>query len=274
MSSLDQQAANEGWNPEVQPRAPDGKFLPDGTELIESLAELALGDSVIVDADGERVSGTVTSLTSTGVGVDGRLFDEPEAVFKEAADVRSRVQDASNPQVVEDIIEDEYDADLQINWYQLEQKSQAKIVADSMIDVAEEYGEDAVQQKVAVHDYLDSWGQTGPTGSIEISVDGLNWRKIRQQGDQGWLSTTSDKHVVLHEFGHRLHQRQLSRSQYWDLKNMGLSARQESVIKEEISEYAAESPLEFVAEAFVLKMAEGEEIPDIVKPWYEEFGGP
>lgn len=107
----------------------------------------------------------------------------------------------------------------------------------------------------------------GSAGDIRAAV-----RVLRQRR---WISSDAEFHPVVHELGHRAHWRQ-SRDAFEHWLGRDWPMRHEHLlptIRQQVSGYAAESPMEFAAEVYAGLVA-GRRFPAVMMELYEQLGGP
>lgn len=116
----------------------------------------------------------------------------------------------------------------------------------------------------------------GTPGSIFINPRAQFWEESVTQAklefNRGWWSSDDPLHVLHHEIGHFLHNSSLGNDVYQFFKETPLTTRQVSIIITEVSEYATENPLEFVAETYAALRA-GRKFSEELLRLYSHFGG-
>ncbi|GAB4422305.1 MAG: hypothetical protein OHK0011_01110 [Turneriella sp.] len=116
----------------------------------------------------------------------------------------------------------------------------------------------------------------GIPGSIFINPRAHFWAdsitQAKLEFNRGWWSSDDPLHVLHHEIGHFLHNYSLGNDVYQFFKETPLTTRQISVINTEVSEYATENPLEFVAETYAALRA-GRKFSEELLRLYSHFGG-
>jgi len=106
---------------------------------------------------------------------------------------------------------------------------------------------------IAVHEITDD------EVSIGVSVSQFKESKVAEMNDDGWMTAEKPRDVMIHELGHAVH---YQRVQDGDGNGFGsggvpLDTVTENEIEAEVSEYAAETFTEFVAEGYVERLVKG-----------------
>ena len=96
--------------------------------------------------------------------------------------------------------------------------------------------------------------------------------EARRQFDQGFWSTNSEHHAIIHDLGHAVHYKRDS-ANYDRLSGEAMPSAARSELAGKVSRYAMESPLEFVAEVFA-GLFDGKVYDAEVIKWYKQFKGP
>jgi hypothetical protein len=253
-------AFNEGWNPNDQPRGPDGRFLeePDVDDALETLTnELTLGPgdvnmdqlnlprdiqdefySEIKKRDSDEITTEMLKDILTSESADPTMRDQvAQAIVakhgtrefdyiprQQLNDAESDIDEIEGPQAIANraaaAIGNEIRIDADIS------DEQARILANGTFDVAREHGIQHIgdMEVKSIIKPAPNGGQplayTDQYGDITFSVDGLDTDTINKAYRQGHLSTNNPRHVVYHELAHSLHQDGLS-SDEWDVLRGG-----------------------------------------------------
>jgi len=106
--------------------------------------------------------------------------------------------------------------------------------------------------------------------SVEISPEFFSDEQAQEWADDNHLAGDSVNHLVSHEVGHHQHfeAHRNGDIDMAEVKEYEFTPQERNMVETELSDYAAASPLEFVAESYGVK-ATGGELSDL----YEELGG-
>jgi hypothetical protein len=174
-SMSDNWASNEGWNPNIQPRGPDGRFLPepDG-ELIDSLGEVLLGHEVSVMHydDGEHLEGEVSALGDGYIEVDGTRVDRADFVSHKVFRRRDNPPSPSLDYLADSDqhVEDEVPADF----------PETDISAETVTDVRE-----AAHERIDAHSAeMTADDQERLTDTVDTVVDAYQWSDLQANSDR------------------------------------------------------------------------------------------
>jgi hypothetical protein len=110
--------------------------------------------------------------------------------------------------------------------------------------------------------------------TVELSPEYLNEEQAQEWFENNHLAGDSVDHMVAHEVGHHQHYEQ-DRNGEFDMSEAAdyeMTPQEENMVETELSNYAATSIGEFIAEAYAVK-ASGEELSPPLEDMYQEFGG-
>jgi hypothetical protein len=120
-------------------------------------------------------------------------------------------------------------------------------------------------------------GYISATKSILINEQHDYWRDPAGMMDPAfqaqWFSSGSHEHVIVHEVGHALHEREYGSSNYLFVKITKFTQAEQALVEREVSQYGATQPVEFIAEAYAAMKA-GKTYPPEIMALYQRFGGP
>lgn len=105
----------------------------------------------------------------------------------------------------------------------------------------------------------------------------LEQEGIEMTYEEGARSTASPFHTLAHEIGHAAFASERGASEYLEVADENLTQREEDIVRDEVSTYAAENVDEFVAEVYAMKVVNDErtdEVSETVQSIYEKYGGP
>jgi len=95
--------------------------------------------------------------------------------------------------------------------------------------------------------------------------------------EAGRYSSAHNAHLVLHEVGHAKHHHE-HEARYSELRRMGgIWPSEQRGLARRLSDRAADSPIEFVAEFYAARRLQGVLNPELLaslEALYREFGGP
>jgi hypothetical protein len=120
---------------------------------------------------------------------------------------------------------------------------------------------------------------------MQLSPDVLDKQDISQQHAIGHLSTDTETHYLAHEVGHLAHDKKLEKVDYDDVEYNqtwkdvldgeyleGIYTMEE-LIKDNVGNYAAASPNDFVVETWV-GLIHGNQYNDTILQLYDDLNGP
>lgn len=122
---------------------------------------------------------------------------------------------------------------------------------------------------------VDAAAHTEADGTIVINESSDVWEDvagfIRRSGPEGsgYLSTSDERHIVLHELGHVAHMK----SDFERAVSPEFDSVEDQDVAAKVSALAASMPGEFVAETFV-GLIIGVQYPQEVMDLYRRLGGP
>lgn len=118
---------------------------------------------------------------------------------------------------------------------------------------------------------------SGQPGEIFVNTASPFWDNLAANMQEAaatrQFSSANIDHVIHHEMGHFLHNTNLKNELYQIFKDRDLTVDEIRLIIKEVSEYAAETPLEFVAETYA-GMKAGKKYSPALMALYNSFGGP
>lgn len=270
---------------------------PDAGELLDSVEE---GDDVEVEyyspGSGEdSISGTVESVDETGIEVSTVFGTEHiSSDFIEDLDIEGEPHPASESDDVEDDTDEDVSGEETTEVPDPESSQEPDGEPMSSVetsDVPEDFDLTS-EQREAVTDTLDSAidqhdvdvhtiesnERTLSIGlyrhgerSIQFNPHEFNSENAENWHEDGYLATDSVQGLVAHEMAHAVHFQDVPDFQLDEIEEWHNDEHRE--IAGQVSEYAQENPVEFIAEVGSMKML-GEEIPEDVERVYQGYVGP
>jgi len=268
------------FNPALHPRDPDtGQFverpfdLPDGApdfgdfntkETLEYLDDNGAAVDAVLDPDTEvtvdGVPNSATSLDEVPVGdTRGQNFADADS-SEEAREVASaRIESAVN-------------TDLSASLQNMNTRQ-----ARTLTEAVEELSESGDGLFSSVEEIRDHDINATAQAAYDPAQNALLFRSGSMSGNEayeGYLAENSGFGTVAHETGHAAHYGD-SGDDIFDYYFWPEGTDDDDIeqIEMEVSEYAAESPEEFVAEVFSV-IATGGELSERVAEIYEQLNGP
>lgn len=117
------------------------------------------------------------------------------------------------------------------------------------------------------------------TNRVELTPKAFDKEYVEQRHREGDFATGDPRHVVLHELAHTFHHErvnddpELSKQMYTEADKFA-DQTHEAGVDDEVSNYAARNPFEFVAEVMVKRMVDDYEPTEAVHDLYDYWGGP
>jgi hypothetical protein len=108
----------------------------------------------------------------------------------------------------------------------------------------------------------------------EVSIKGeiATPERLSELEDNGFLAGGSVEHLIRHEVGHAEHFQAIRDSEPQIPPQANLNEEAQELVRDELSQYAAENGLELAAEVFAVK-AGGGSVSDRVEEIYQAVGG-
>jgi hypothetical protein len=251
------QAANEGWNPNIQPRDPKGRFIeePDIADALDAIKswvtvgrytvgeEFNLPDDVRDELHAEfdephmRADQLMDVLTDESVDPEVRDHTAQSIVAtagtsefdyipgQRLEQAEEDIQDMQSADAIGDRVDSVVGNDITFSDRAKDELStdQARHVGQAVIDVAKRHGiqhiEDIdVLQTVATIQANEPLGFTDKAGDIKIAVEGLREDVLGELDYENHLATAHPRHVVYHELAHTSHQDGLSSEKFVSLQ--------------------------------------------------------
>lgn len=114
--------------------------------------------------------------------------------------------------------------------------------------------------------------------TVYVNPDAKHYKKsapkrsesLAHNGDTGWLSTSEDTHLLVHEMGHGAHSKH---APDFYIQHRGITGEAKRELEGKVSRYAMSNANEFVAETFT-GVVHGKTYGPEVEKWYRAFKGP
>lgn len=265
------------WNPALHPRDPrTGKFVERGFSLPNDAPEFdsmgVKGTLEYLDEQGEDIDSILdpeSGVTIDGVPNDATSVDD---VPDNAAD---SFEDIESPSEARNVATNRIESAVEGTTASLENmdKRQAKTLTENVEKLAEANPEffNGVEE-IRDHDL-----NATASAAYDPGQNALVFGPSSMSGNEAYedyLARNSGAGTVAHEVGHAAHYGD-SGDDIFDYYFWPEGVTQDEIdqIESEVSEYAAESPEEFVAEAFSV-LADGGELSERTREIYDELNGP
>jgi hypothetical protein len=274
------------WNPSLHPRNPEnGKFVERSFDVPDDMPDFesrgvkgTLQYLQENDADVEAILEPESGVTIDGVPNDATSVDDiPEGG---SGGVVSKIQSAENDEQARQALGDYITENTTVEDFELVNlnQQQSERLANTLQDYVE--GDFEADPFGKVDTFKDTQiGMGVAPAAYDLSDHSLGFKPRSMEGknprvEEGELVENSPEATIHHEMGHAIQSAKLGdeifESTFWppDVTDEDIEA-----IESEISEYGASAPEEFVAEAYVKLVQDGELSPRI-REIYDELGGP
>jgi len=271
------EVAELDWNPALHPRGPNGQFVERPFDLPDDAPDFGgmstretLGFIQENDGDLSDVFDPDSPVTVDGVPNDATSLDDVGGgAARGFADIDS--PDAAR-EVATERIESAVDTDVSVSLRNMD-TDQAQTLTESI----EELSDTDAELFSAVDEIRDHDINATASAAYDPGQNALTFGPASMSGNEafeGYLAENNGFGTIAHEVGHAAHYGDSGEDifdyYFWPEDVGGDDIDQ---IEDEVSEYAAESPEEFVAEAFSV-IASGGELSDNVANVYQELNGP
>jgi hypothetical protein len=271
----EQQAEEEGGTP-------DG----GGGGLFSGRRSLAVPDSAIpigsrseAPEGAQIVTGDRGGLYYIPVG-EGEGGDEGQTETEQQVDeiLKSEQADWKKGEELKDLTEEATGLNVRYDDFSPEQAADATRSFSALSDAGETDGLNGITSGLSEGTKSGSpnaaLAYKPQTKSIEIKPEYFNEKQAQEWEDGGHLAGGSIEHLVSHEVGHHQHfeAHRNGDIDLADIQEYEFTPQERNMVETELSDYAATSPLEFVAESYGVK-ATGGELSGPLQDLYDELGG-
>jgi hypothetical protein len=265
------------WNPALHPRDPEtGKFVerpfdvPSGVD-VSSFADMDTSDLLReIDSGGGDVEGL---LQRDDISIDG-IPDEANSLGDVDAGEQS-FDSVSDPEEARELATNRLESKLDGVNVSLENMDSDQ--ASTLTNTVEQLSDQNPQHFDSVEEIRDHDINATASAAYDPGQNALLFGSASMSGNEayeGFLAENSGEGTIAHETGHAAHFGEhgddIFDFYFWP-PDVGEGELDQ--IESEVSEYAAESPEEFVAEVYSVK-ALGGEVSETVNQIYDDLGGP